>query len=163
MTESIKLVRNHSHYGAFQAEVRDGRVVGVRPFEHDPDPSPLLNAIPDAVHSKSRIARPMVREGWLAQRPGHSAGRGREPFVPVSWDHALELVAGELDRVRRDHGHSAIMGGSQGWASAGIFHEARMQVRRFLATFGGFVDQAPITALAPRSPFCRMCSAPPRR
>ena len=34
------------------------------------------------------------------------------------------------------------MGGSQGWGSAGIFHEARTQVRRFLAAFGGFVDQA---------------------
>src|SRR3954451_3356201 len=137
-----KLVRNHSHYGAFHAEVRDGRVVGVRPFEHDPDPSPLLNAIPDAVHSEARIGRPVVREGWLAQRPGHSAGRGREPFVPVSWERALDLVAGELDRVRRDHGHSAIMGGSQGWGSAGIFHDARGQVRRFLGAFGGFVDQA---------------------
>src|SRR5205085_476653 len=28
-----------------------------------------------------------------------------------------------------------------GWGSAGIFHEARSQVRRFLAAFGGFVDQ----------------------
>ena len=33
------------------------------------------------------------------------------------------------------------MGGSYGWASAGIFHEARMQTRRFLAAFGGFIDQ----------------------
>jgi biotin/methionine sulfoxide reductase len=142
MSAPDKLVRNHSHFGAFQAEVRDGRVVGVRPFEHDPDPSPLLNAIPDAVHSEARIAQPMVREGWLAQRPGHRASRGREAFVPVTWERALDLVAGELDRVRRDYGHSAIMGGSQGWGSAGIFHEARGQVRRFLAAFGGFIDQA---------------------
>jgi biotin/methionine sulfoxide reductase len=35
----------------------------------------------------------------------------------------------------------AIMGGSQGWGSAGIFHDARTQVRRFLSAFGGFVDQ----------------------
>ena len=34
------------------------------------------------------------------------------------------------------------MGGSQGWSSAGLFHEARVQTRRFLAAFGGFVDQA---------------------
>jgi biotin/methionine sulfoxide reductase len=142
MSDATKLVPNHSHFGAFQAEVRDGRVVGIKPFAHDPDPSPLLNAIPAAVHSATRIAQPMVREGWLAQREGHAAGRGREPFVPVSWERALDLVAGELARVKRDHGHSAIMGGSQGWGSAGIFHEARTQVRRFLAAFGGFVDQA---------------------
>ena len=134
-------VRNHSHWGAFLAEVENGRIVGVRPFEHDPDPSPLIEAVPTAVHSPTRIAQPMVREGWLARGPGRGDGRGRERFVQVSWERALGLVAGELDRVKRDHGHDAIMGGSQGWGSAGIFHDARAQVRRFLSTFGGFVDQ----------------------
>jgi biotin/methionine sulfoxide reductase len=137
----MKLVRNHSHWGAFVAEVEDGRVVAVRSFEHDPEPSPLLEALPDAVHSKTRVAKPFVREGWLKDGPGSGDGRGREPFVAVSWEHALDLVAGELSRVKRDYGHDAIMAGSQGWASAGIFHEARGQVRRFMATFGGFVDQ----------------------
>jgi biotin/methionine sulfoxide reductase len=136
-----KLVRNHSHWGAFLAEVADGRIIGVRPFEHDPDPSPIIEAVPDAVHSAMRIAQPMVREGWLKAGGGHGEGRGREPFVPVTWDRALDLIAGELSRVKHDHGHAAIMAGSQGWASAGIFHEARGQLRRFMSAFGGFVDQ----------------------
>ena len=85
-----KLVRNHAHWGAFLAEVEDGRVVGVRPFEHDPDPSPMIQAIPAAVHSQTRIAQPMVREGWLKHGGGHGEGRGREPFVPVSWERALD-------------------------------------------------------------------------
>jgi biotin/methionine sulfoxide reductase len=142
MNDSIRLVPNHSHWGAFLAEVKDGRFVGVRPFARDPDPSPLIEAMPAAVYSPTRIAQPMVREGYLAHGPGSSAGRGREPFVPVPWDRALDLVAGELDRVRRSDGPGAIMGGSQGWGSAGIFHDARAQVRRFLAACGGFVDQA---------------------
>jgi biotin/methionine sulfoxide reductase len=137
----MNLVRNHSHWGAFFAEVEGGRVVGVQPFEKDPDPSHLINAIPESVHSKSRIAQPMVREGWLKHGPGPSEGRGREPFVPVSWDKALDLVAGEIERVRREHGNAAIMGGSQGWSSAGLFHEARVQLHRFLAASGGYVDQ----------------------
>ena len=83
----------------------------------------------------------MVREGWLKHGRGHGEGRGREPFVPVSWDKALDLVAGEIARVRRDHGPAAIMGGSQGWSSAGLFHEARPQLHRFLAAGGGYVDQ----------------------
>ena len=138
---TTRLVRNHSHWGAFLAEVEDGRVVGVRPFERDPDPSPLIEAIPAAVHSPTRIAgRWCGKDGSRTVR-GRGDGRGREPFVPVSWERALDLVAGELERVRREHGHGAIMGGSQGWGSAGIFHDARTQVRRFLAAFGGFVDQ----------------------
>ncbi|MGH6770204.1 MAG: molybdopterin-dependent oxidoreductase [Xanthobacteraceae bacterium] len=139
------LVRNHSHWGAFFADVDGGRVVGVHPFEHDPKPSRLIEAIPDAVHSPTRIAQPMVRQGWLTHGPGHGLdhgrGRGREPFVPVSWDKALDLVASEIARVRREHGSESIMGGSQGWASAGLFHEARGQLHRFLAASGGYVDQ----------------------
>src|ERR1043165_1218259 len=71
-----QLFRNHAHWGTFLAEVRDGRVVGVRPFERDPDPSPLLDAIPASVHAATRIDRPMVRQGWLAHGPGHGEGRG---------------------------------------------------------------------------------------
>jgi biotin/methionine sulfoxide reductase len=137
-----ELVRHHSHWGAFSAVVENGRVIGVKPFELDPDPSRLIEAIPAAVHSPLRIAQPMVRQGWRAGGGGGGAGRGREPFVPVTWERALELVAGELDRVRRFYGPSGIMGGSQGWSSAGLFHEARVQVRRFLGACGGFVDQA---------------------
>ncbi len=135
------LVPNHSHWGAFSAVVEGGRVVGTKPFALDPDPSPLIDAIPDAVYSPTRIAAPMVRAGWLDGGPPSGAGRGREPFVPVGWERALDLVAGELSRVYREHGPAAIMGGSQGWSSAGHFHEARGQLRRFLAACGGFVDQ----------------------
>jgi biotin/methionine sulfoxide reductase len=141
MNSPTRLVPNHSHWGAFLAEVEDGRFVGVRPFPRDPDPSPLIVAMPAAVHSPMRIAAPMVRQGFLARGRGHGETRGREPFVPVSWEQALDLVGGELERVRREHGHDAIMGGSQGWGSAGIFHDARTQVRRFLSAFGGFSDQ----------------------
>src|SRR3984893_17169768 len=136
-----KLVPHHSHWGAFNAVVEDGKVVGAVPFDFDPDPSPLIEGIADAVHSSTRIARPMVRAGWLNDGRASSQGRGREPFVPVSWEQALELVAGERARVRREYGPAAIMGGSQGWSSAGHFHEARGQLRRFLAASGGFVDQ----------------------
>jgi len=142
---AVQLVQHHSHFGAFQAEVDNGRMVGVRPFERDPDPSPLIEALPEAVYSKTRVMRPMVREGYLARGPESSAesraGRGRERFVPVSWERALDLAAAELLRVKQEHGAAAIMGGSYGWGSAGIFHDARTQTRRFLAAFGGFIDQ----------------------
>jgi len=140
---TARLVRNHSHWGSFLAEVKEGRVVGVRPFELDPDPSELIEAIPACVHSPARIATPMVRAGWLAEGPaGGGAGRGNEPFIPVSWERALTLAAGEITRVKAAHGNTAIMGGSQGWGSAGVFHAARGQLHRFLGAAGGFVDQA---------------------
>ena len=84
----------------------------------------------------------MVREGWLKDGPGHGEGRGAEPFVAVSWEKALELVSGELSRVKETYSNEAIFGGSYGWASAGIFHHARTQLRRFLFAYGGCVDQS---------------------
>ena len=96
-----KLVPHHSHWGAYNAVVEDGKVVGAVPFDFDPDPSPLIEAVPDSVHSPLRIARPMIRAGWLKasglkEGRANGAGRGREPFVPVDWEQALEAVAGEL-------------------------------------------------------------------
>jgi biotin/methionine sulfoxide reductase len=96
-----KLVPHHSHWGAFNAVVEDGKVVGAVPFDFDPDPSPLIEAIPDSVHSPLRIARPMIRAGWmkvswLKDRRASGEGRGREPFVPVDWEQALEVVAASL-------------------------------------------------------------------
>jgi len=130
-----------SHWGAFNAVVEDGRLVDVQPFAHDPDPPPMLHSIPDAVHHHSRVAKPAIREGWLKHGPGAANhGRGGDRFVEVSWERALDLVAGELKRVIAEHGNRAIFGGSYGWASAGRFHHAQYQLRRFLATIGGFTN-----------------------
>ncbi|MEM7291232.1 MAG: molybdopterin-dependent oxidoreductase, partial [Pseudomonadota bacterium] len=81
------------------------------------------------------MTKPAIRCGWL-----EGGGiRGRDRFVEVSWDEALDLVAGELSRVRTEYGNGAIFAGSYGWASAGRFHHAQSQLKRFLNTQGGFV------------------------
>lgn len=133
-------VQTSLHWGAYQVEVQADRIVAARPFAADPDPSPIGLSIPDVVQHPCRISQPMVREGWLERGPRHhGGGRGREPFIPVSWEEALDLVAGELRRVRGSFGNSAIFAGSYGWASAGRFHHAQSQLHRFLNGFGGYV------------------------
>src|SRR5262249_23858210 len=125
-----------THWGTVAVDVVDGRVTGTRPFARDPNPSSIRQGLVEALYAPNRVARPMVRRGWLEHRGSDgNHGRGRDPFVPVAWDEALDLVAGELRRVRDQHGHSAIFGGSYGWSSAGNFHHARTQVRRFLGCF----------------------------
>jgi Molybdopterin oxidoreductase N-terminal domain len=37
-----------SHWGAFYPLLRDGHVVGIEPFDRDPDPSAILQSIPAA-------------------------------------------------------------------------------------------------------------------
>ena len=126
-----------SHWGAYQAtQGSDGpALAGLR---EDPDPSPIGLAMWEAYRNGPRILRPAVRAGWLEHGPGrHSTGRGREPFIEVPWDEAFTLVARELRRVTAGHGNTAIYGGSYGWASAGRFHHAQSQLRRFMSLIGG--------------------------
>jgi biotin/methionine sulfoxide reductase len=129
-----------SHWGAYHAVVENGRFVRCEPFAHDPAPSPMLAAMPAMVYSPTRILRPAVRTGWLQHRD--RTRRGSDSFVEVSWDEALKLVADELQRVRAERGPAGIFGGSYGWSSAGRFHHARTQLRRFLFAGGGCTDQA---------------------
>ena len=89
--------------------------------------------------SPLRVAKPVVRRGWIEGDGGKA--RGEDSFVELAWPEALDLVAGELDRVRKSYGNRAIFGGSYGWSSAGRLHHARTLLRQFLNTIGGFTDQ----------------------
>src|SRR5438309_3386596 len=133
-----QLLPHASHWGAFEAEVADGTVVAIHPYRHEPDPSPLLGNIVDGLRHRARITQPTVRAGWLDRGPGPDARRGAEPFVPLEWPRAIDLLARELRRVYDRHGGSAVYGGSYGWSSAGRFHHAQSQLHRFLNCLGGF-------------------------
>ncbi|WP_419913859.1 molybdopterin-dependent oxidoreductase [Hoeflea sp.] len=124
-----------SHWGAGLAEIRDGRLVAVHPHPDDPNPSKINGNIASSLAGRARVRRPAIRRGWLEG----DGTRGRDTFIEVSWDDALDLIAGELTRVRNDYGNDAIFAGSYGWASAGRFHHAQSQLKRFLNTQGGFV------------------------
>ncbi|MBS0538770.1 MAG: molybdopterin-dependent oxidoreductase [Proteobacteria bacterium] len=130
-----------AHWGTYEVEYDDdGKAVKLHPFSKDPDPSPIgLHMLSDEV-ARLRVLRPSVRKSWLEKGPGAaSEKRGQEPFVEVSWDEALDLVAKEIARVKDKHTNRSIFGGSYGWSSAGRFHHAQSQVHRFLNSVGGYV------------------------
>ena len=127
-----------SHWGAFEVDVEGDRIVATRPFGADPDPSEIPDILPQAVHHKTRVARPSIRRGWLEGR--RHEGRGSDEFVDVPWDEALDIAAQDIARILKDHGNEAIFGGSYGWGSAGRFHHAQSQVHRFLNVIGGYVS-----------------------
>ena len=127
------------HWGVYEVERDAGRVTGLRPFAHDPDPSPIGSAVAAAITGPTRVRRPAVRRSLMERGPGAAPERrGIDPFVETSWDEALDLVAGEIARVRSAHGNAAIFAGSYGWSSAGRFHHAQSQVHRFMNCAGGY-------------------------
>jgi biotin/methionine sulfoxide reductase len=101
----------------------------------------MHRALPDIVDHPTRVRFPAVRETYLEKGVrSNRAGRGGEPFVRVTWDRAIDLVAAELERVKRDHGNEAIFAGSYGWASSGRLNHPRTLLKRLLNLHGGFTD-----------------------
>lgn len=128
------------HWGTGVAEIENGVLKAVGPHPDDPDASRINENIAGSTYGRARCLRPAVRKSYLEKGAlGANRNRGEEPFVEVSWDQALDLIADEIGRVRSAYGNKAIFGGSYGWASAGRLHHAQSQLKRFLNAAGGFV------------------------
>lgn len=137
---SPKTTVTSSHWGAGLITTDNGRVTRVDGHPLDADPSQINTNYVDGVTGSARIRKPAIRESYLqnSQAP-HTKARGSESFIEVSWDTALDLVAEKLQHTIDTYGNEGIFAGSYGWASAGRFHHAQSQLKRFLNCAGGFV------------------------
>ena len=140
MDQSTRLTA--SHWGIVEAEVIGDRLVAVRPWTRDPDaPSPVIRGLADRVYSPTRVQSPMVRAGYLKDKwQSDTSKRGGDEFVRVTWEEALDLVASELQRVKKSYGNEAIHAGSSDWHDVGKLHNSPTLLRRMLSLHGGFVD-----------------------
>ena len=84
---NTRFLPHTSHWGVFSARWQDGELE-VRPHPDDPDPNRIIENFPGALRHRARIAQPMVRRGWLERGPGPDVRRGRDEFVPLSWNAA---------------------------------------------------------------------------
>ena len=131
-----------SHYGPFEAVVRDGRLVDVATMpELDARPTGMLHyGIVDRTYDKTRILYPMVRKSYLEnwnQADRKVSLRGKEPFVRVDWDTALKLTAKAILDTIETHGNEGLFSTSYGgWSHAGIMRPNVLQ-GRFFNLFGG--------------------------
>ena len=141
----IRRVPHASHWGCYTVLVQEDRIVGVEPLPQDPAPSPVIQSVMDWARPDRRVLRPMVRRGWLEARRD---GRGSDSFAAVPWDEALDMVAGEITRVARDHGNASIFAGSYGWTSCGRFHHAPSLLKRMLNLAGGFTGHVDTYSIA---------------
>ncbi len=141
MSESRRLSPTCTHWGNYLIESDGESILAVHPYKVDGEPTPIGQSLLNALDEGARVPRPMVRAGYLEHgRNSDGSGRGVEPFVPVSWDRALDVAADALRHTMDNNGPSSIYGGSYGWSSAGRFHHAQSQIHRFLGQLGGYVD-----------------------
>ncbi|MGX5846653.1 molybdopterin-dependent oxidoreductase [Mesorhizobium sp. PL10] len=126
-----------SHWGNYI--LTDGDRPSLLPDPSDPQPSRIGRGWVSAARDPAlRIARPSIRKGWLEGDKG--ARRNDDSYVEVSWARATYLASSELRRVINLYGNGAIFGGSYGWASAGRFHHAQSQLKRYLNLIGGYTS-----------------------
>lgn len=136
-----------SHFGTFEAVVRDGKIVGINNMmELDARPTEMLNTgLLERTYDKSRIDYPMVRKSYLE---GWETGdtkpelRGKEEYVRVDWDTAWSLAAKALLDTAANHGNEAIFSSSYGgWSNAGSFRPNVLQ-GRLINLMGGCTNTA---------------------
>ena len=102
------------HWGSYYAEIEDDKLVGMRPYENDTNPSKIANGIVNSIDDELRIRFPHVRKGYLREIRKELANskmsltgkrarekRGSDDFEAVSWDEASDIVAFELNRVKK--------------------------------------------------------------
>ena len=84
--ETLDCDLTSSHWGAYEVGRHNGKVVELRSWAQDPEPSPIGLAMLDAYRSPLRIQRPAVRggRGRTGLRPWKYPGIARSTSWPVN-------------------------------------------------------------------------------
>jgi len=125
-----KVFVNCTGGGPVRVHVKDGEITRVRPlvFDESDAPSWMLEvdgqefrpyrkacvaaftlAEKARVYSEDRIRYPMKRVDFDPNGERHPENRGKSGYERISWDEALDTVAGEMKRLREKYGPEAIV------------------------------------------------------
>lgn len=121
--------------------IKNGKIVKSEPYEKiSKIKNPFLELTGDLVYAKDRIKYPYVRKSYL-QNPDDPKPelRGRDEWVRVSYEDAINLIAKELKKTRKKYGAEGVFAGSYGWKSSGNVQNSRILLHRFMNMTGGFV------------------------
>ncbi len=143
--------------GPVFVHVKDGRIIRVRPivFNETDAPSWTLEAQGKKFtpyrkanvssytlterarcYAEDRLKYPMKRVDFDPKGNRHPENRGKSGYERISWDEALDLVAGEMKRLRSDYGPAAIMSRPSSHHMWGLLGYRFSAWARFFATIG---------------------------
>lgn len=132
-----------------KALVRDGKVVRQKTDDTHAD-SPLFpqqrgcargRAQRRQVLGEDRLKYPLLRKHWQPGG-GDKSLRGRDEWVRITWDEALDILAGEIRRIKEKYGNEAILT----WDYASLYYAAKMtggwgggnEMSQVLSLYGGY-------------------------
>ena len=101
------------------------------------------------VYSPNRVLYPLKRVDWDPKGAPGSVGpggrntqnRGKSKYKRISWDEALDIVVGEINRMKQSYGMEAILSQSDGHGETAVIHAAHGCMRRLLRLLGGYTLQ----------------------
>ena len=71
--------------------------------------SPLSIAYKKRVYSPARLRYPMRRVDFDPKGERNTQNRGKSKYVRISWDEALDIITGEMQRIKETYGPTAIL------------------------------------------------------
>ncbi len=92
--------------------------------------SPHALSLKSTVYSDKRLLYPMRRVDFDPNGERNPQNRGISEYVRISWDEALDIVANEIKRQKRDHGPGAITifhGAHHQWGNIGYWLSALLR------------------------------------
>ena len=138
-----KKVFGANRFGTFWVNLNSSQIVSVSEFEGDKFPNTMNYSLPDNIQNENRVLYPMVRKRYLkAKGAAKSELRGKEEFVRVSWDVALDLAAKALKENFDKYGAEAIYGECYWWGGSGKIGWGRTVAHRMLKILGGYVEES---------------------
>jgi trimethylamine-N-oxide reductase (cytochrome c) len=141
----------NSNGGPVFVYVRDGRIIRITPIEFDGRDapswtirargrsftpprrttiSPHTQVFKSMIYSPDRLLYPMKRIDFDPKGERNPQNRGISGYERITWEEALDIVADEIRRVKRDHGPGAILNGSGShhlWGILGYWLSARLR------------------------------------
>lgn len=132
------LILTAGRMGPLLCKVEDGKLVETKSGLAQTVPNSLQTTGPSQVHTKARVAHPMVRKGFLENPSAPTGRRGSDEFVQVSWDEAYKLIHEQHMRIRKSYGPESVFAGSYGWRSSGVLHKAQTLLQRYMSMAGGY-------------------------
>ena len=85
---------------------------------------------------ENRIHYPLKRKNFDPNGERHPELRGKDEYVRISWDEALDIVSGEITRIREQYGPAAITAMTSSHHNWGFLHYKLGPLGRFFNILG---------------------------
>lgn len=151
MPDGTTRYTTNTNGGAMFVYVKDGRIVRMTPIVLDDADapswsikargrtfspwrkstlSPHASALKSMVYSDKRLLYPMKRVDFDPDGERNPQNRGISGYERISWDEALDIVASEIKRMKKEHGPGAIaipMPSHHQWGNIGYYLSALLR------------------------------------